>query len=289
MFEIPEFVEARLASVTNRIEKHGDEDVPAITLKVELTAANTILDGIEPSLRHALYKAVEGQDQLPGVEPATPVLRSNVLEKVLLTTSHEGWRLAVDDSIDENEPMLFGGVKVDKLSIDAKQGGSIVLGMRLGTSDIDAERLGALGMHNGQSIWIKLLKPEKAADVIDGTTAAFEADHPDATDLFAAGADLDEVADGESADLEDMLDAALDAADPDDDPQDDDAEGSHPDAGSEQPADPERGTNWSFGTNTGADGTNEAGGDGDAAAFEAGAAKAVAAAKGSRRGRKVAA
>ena len=29
MFQIPEFTEAHLASVTNRIEKHGDEDVPA--------------------------------------------------------------------------------------------------------------------------------------------------------------------------------------------------------------------------------------------------------------------
>ena len=35
MFEIQEFTEARLASVTNRIEKHGDEDVPAVSLTVE--------------------------------------------------------------------------------------------------------------------------------------------------------------------------------------------------------------------------------------------------------------
>lgn len=190
MLEITEFTEALLTNVTNRKEKHGDEDVPAVTLAVEITTANTILDAICPGLRHALYKAVEGQEQLPGVEPTTPVLRSNVIERVSLTTMHEGWRLAVDDGIDDTDPMLFGSVKVDKLKVDAKQGGSITLGVRLGTSDVDSERLGKLAMHNGQSIWIKLLKPEKAEPAIDGSVEAFERDHPGASaeDLFAAGA-----------------------------------------------------------------------------------------------------
>jgi len=187
MFEITDFVEARLTSVTNRTEKHGDEDVPAVSLACEISAANTMLDGIDPGLRHALYKAVDGQDELPGVEPATPVLRSNVIDAVALTTSHEGWRLLVDDGIDDTTPMEFEGVKVDKLKVDAKQGGSIVLKLRLGTSDIDADRLGKLGMHNGQSIWVKLLKPEPKPDAIDGSVAAFEADHSGAADLFEEG------------------------------------------------------------------------------------------------------
>lgn len=189
MLEITEFTEALLTNVTNRKEKHGDEDVPAVTLAVEITTGNTILDAICPGLRHALYKSVEGQEQLPGVEPTTPVLRSNVIERVSLTTMHEGWRLAVDDGIDDTNPMLFGSVKVDKLKVDAKQGGSITLGVRLGTSDVDSERLGKLAMHNGQSIWIKLLKPEKAEPAIDGSVEAFERDHPGASaeDLFAAG------------------------------------------------------------------------------------------------------
>lgn len=196
MLEITEFTEARLASVTNRTEKHGDEDVPAVTLAVEITTDNTILDGICPGLRHALYKAVESQEQLPGIEQSTPVLRSNVVDKVLLTTAHEGWRLQVDDGIDDTDPMDFEGVKVDKLKVDPKQGGSIVLGVRLGTSDVDSERLGKLAMHNGQSIWIKLLKPEPKPEgateatgaEIDGTKGHPGAAGASAEDLFAAGA-----------------------------------------------------------------------------------------------------
>jgi hypothetical protein len=130
--------------------------------------------------------AVEGQEQLPGVEPSTPVLRYNSFETHKLTTAHEGWTLAVDDGIDDTQPMVFGGCKVDKFSVEAKQGGSIVLRLRVGTSDVDADKLGKLAMHNGQSIWITLKAPEKKPDAIDGTQAAFQADHPDAGSLFAA-------------------------------------------------------------------------------------------------------
>lgn len=189
MFQITEFIEATLASVTNRVEKHGDDDMPAVSLGIVIEAANTMLDQIDPNIRQALYKAVDDQEQLPGVEPATPVLRCNSFDTVALTTAHEGWTLHVDDSLDEQNPMQFGGCKVDKFKVDAKQGGSIELRFRVGTSDVDAERLGALGMHNGQSIWIKLLPPEKKPEAIDGSTEAFKKDHPDAggtaTDLFA--------------------------------------------------------------------------------------------------------
>lgn len=186
MLNIEETTEATLAAVTNRVEKHGDDDVPAVSLQISIEAANTLLDQIDPNIRQALYKAVEGQEQLPGVEPATPVLRCNSFDQITLTQAHEGWTLEIDGGIDEGAPMTFGGCKVDKLRVDAKQGGSIVLRMRIGTSDVDADRLGALAMHNGQSIWVRLKPPEKRADAIDGSTEAFRADHPEAADLFAA-------------------------------------------------------------------------------------------------------
>ena len=188
MFQIQTMTEAHVASVTNRVEKHGEEDKPAVSLMLELTMANTELDLIDPKIRESLYKSAD-TDDLPGVEPSTPVLRCNSFERHTLPTSYEGWTLAVDDGIDDTEPMLFGGVKADKFSFEAKQGGSVELKFRVGTSDVDAEKLGKLAMHNGQSIWITLKAPEKQADAIDGTTAAFAADHPDATDLFAAGSD----------------------------------------------------------------------------------------------------
>lgn len=43
MFEIHEFTEARLATVTARSEKHGDDDVPAVSLGID-----RVMDEQEP-------------------------------------------------------------------------------------------------------------------------------------------------------------------------------------------------------------------------------------------------
>jgi hypothetical protein len=191
MFQLTKFTQATITSVTNRQETHGDDRKPAVTVGLKIEAANTLLDEIDPAIRLALYKAVDGQVELDGVEPTTPVLRCNSFDLIALTTSHEGWTLMLDDKIDPEDPMTFGGCKVDKLKVDAKQGGSILLFFRCGTSDVDQQRLGALGMRNGQDVWIKLLPPKKQPPVIDGTAEAFQADHPGASaeDLFAAGQD----------------------------------------------------------------------------------------------------
>lgn len=185
MFEF-DYQEAKLASLTTRSERHGDEDVPAATLHVEIEAANTLLDVIDPTLRQALYKPVD--DQADAFDPDsthTPVLRCNSIDSVNLPTKHEGWHLELDDNIDEADPTTFAAVKVDKFVVFPKQGGSIILKMRLGTNDVDEARLGWLGMRLKQSIWIKLRAPDPKRAAIDGTTEAFQADHPDAGQLFA--------------------------------------------------------------------------------------------------------
>lgn len=185
MFQLLEFTEVHVASVTNRAETHGEDKVPAVSLGLELTGANSLLDSIDPKIREALYTTIEGQDQLPGVEVTMPVLRCNSFDRHTLPTSYEGWTLQVDDGIDDTKPISFGGCKVDKFSFEAKQGGSVELRFRVGTSDVDADKLGKLAMHNGQSIWITLRAPEKKPDAIDGSSEAFEKDHPDAGSLFA--------------------------------------------------------------------------------------------------------
>lgn len=186
MFQITDPTDARLASVTPRVEKHGDDEVPAVSIALEIEAANTLLDLIDPTIRQALYKA-KGDDtpELPGVEASTPVLRCNSIDSVKLITSHEGWTLHVHHSVDERAaPLAFGGVKVDQFRVEAKQGGTVVLRIRCGTSDVDAERIGWLGVHNGQYITVSLHAPKP------GEASAGEGDgarEPDATDLFAAG------------------------------------------------------------------------------------------------------
>lgn len=188
MFQLTEMTQATIASVTPRVEKHGDDDKPAVSIKLQIEGPNTLLDAIDTNIRHALYKAKpDDTPELEGIEQSTPILRCNSFERHTLATSHEGWTLAVDNDIDDTAPMRFGGCKVDKFAVEAKQGGSIVLTIRVGTSDIDADRLGWLGMHNGESIWITLTPPEPKPEAIDGTTGHPGVSGPTAEDLFAAG------------------------------------------------------------------------------------------------------
>lgn len=172
--------EVKLATMTPRTEKHGDEDVSAVSLGLRLTAENTLLDALDPHLRMAIYAPVEGQDQLPGVEPSTPVLRPRMVESLKLSCCFEGWTVAIDRGIDEDDPIKLGGAKVDKFVVVPHEGGSVDIAFRVGSSDIDETEAGWLFGHLGQPIIVSITPPEKAPDAIDGSTEAFKADHPGA-------------------------------------------------------------------------------------------------------------
>lgn len=181
-FRIDEYAEAKLATVTTREEHHGKDTVTAMSLGIVMKIANTDLDQIDPAIRDALFKPKDpDQVDLPEVGGGTPVVRCNSFGAIPINhLKLTGWTLHVDDGLDESKPLVFGKVKADKFRIiEVFQGGAVLLGFRLGTSDIDADRFGKLGMHLGQSIWISLNPPPKQPDAIDGSTAAFNADHPE--------------------------------------------------------------------------------------------------------------
>lgn len=178
MFEITKFTEARLATLTSRSEKHGDDEVPAVSLGVELRVGNRMLDQIDSDLRQTFYRTPDSKS-LPGMDDELTVLRCNSIERVGVPKKYEGWTLEVDDGADQSQPSSFGGCKVDKISFEPMNGGKIVLRLRIGTSDLDKERSGMLGMHVGQPIWITLRAPQ-----VTDEKQTPEGKQPDATDMF---------------------------------------------------------------------------------------------------------
>ena len=264
-FQITTPTPATLRTVTPRTELHGDEKVSAISLGLSIKAANTLLDALDGGkLRNALYMAVPGQDQLPGVEPSTPLLRARGIEEVKCAGTLEGWTVAFQHGIGED--IELGASKVDKFRVKPMEGGSIELLFRVGTSDISEDEAGALFGKLGQEVMITVTAPVVAsgAPIIDGSTEAFKADHPEA----------------------DLFDGASDQHAGDTDQADDDSAG--PGAGSSDDApfgEPQTGENWPFPQGDNAD-TASADAGGDAAAFEAGAAAAIAKAGVAPRGRR---
>lgn len=185
MFELTSPTLATLISVTPRTEIHGEDRVFAISLGIKITAPNTILDGLSPTLRQTLYKAVEGQEQLPGVEESTPLLRTRGIDLLSLAGKPEGWTLTVDHGIDEGDPITLGGCKVDHFKVDPHEGGTVDLMFRIGSTDIDATEAGLLCSKLSQEISIQLTAPERPADAIDASSSADDLP-PTAGDLFAA-------------------------------------------------------------------------------------------------------
>jgi len=191
MFQLITPTSAMLKSVTPRQEHHGEDIVVALSMRIEITGPNTLLDLLSPKLRHALYQAPEGQEQLPGVEASTPLLRFDAFDHHTLKACFDGWTLKVDHGVDEHDPIALGGAKVDSFRLEAMQGGTCKLTFRVGSNDVSSEEIGLLCGKLGSEISITLHAPEKPAEVIDGSTEAFKKDHPDAGDMFAAehGAD----------------------------------------------------------------------------------------------------
>lgn len=189
-FEIPTPTAAKLNTVTPRKEMHGDEPVSAVSLSLSITGPNTLLDHLDGGkLRNALYMAVPDQEQLPGVEPATPLLRARGIDVVSLNGSLEGWTVSFEHGIDEGSAIVLGSSKVDKFRVKPMEGGSVELLFRVGTSDISEEEAGALFGKLGQEVMISLKAPVKTeGPVIDGTVGhpgATAVGDPDAGDLFA--------------------------------------------------------------------------------------------------------
>lgn len=258
-------IEATLRSVTPRTEKHGDDDVFAVSLGFKITTANTILDRLNATLRTSLYMAVPDQEQLPGIEPSTPLLRTRAIETLTLGASFDGWTLTIPHGIDEDDPIKLGSCKVDKFKVGPKEGGSVELFFRVGSNDINATEAGMLCAKLGQSVEIALTAPVlQTAPLIDGTVG-----HPGlAAQKKADENQIDLLGDGDATEIFSRQHGG--------------DETGAPGAGdSDSAGEPQRGDGWPF---PGGDAGGEAGGDGgDAAAAES--AGPVAAAKPAARGK----
>lgn len=185
MFQLPNNTECTLTSFVGRTQKSGQDDVPAVTFRLKLeSVTNAMLDLFSPTMRLTVYAPVEGQDQLPGVELVTPVLRSKDLKHWAPETLLEGWRVIVARGIDDDSALQMGNCKVDDFRFDFYQGGHMDVDFRVSTGDIGEDGAGMLWGRQKRKVFVMISSPAiKDGPVIDGSVDAFHADHPEA-DLF---------------------------------------------------------------------------------------------------------
>ena len=167
MFELQQPTRAIVTSVTPRSEKHGNEDTPAVSFGLKITGPNTLLEQFEPGLTAIFYRANE-QESPQGEFDATkvvhlPRLRSAAFERVTLKGCLNGWAAELEDGITGDSAAAYGSCKVDDFWFVPREGGSIELHLRVGTSDIDARSSGWISVRVKNEIDVRLIAPKPGA------------------------------------------------------------------------------------------------------------------------------
>jgi hypothetical protein len=167
-FALLDATPALLVNVNPRSEKHGKVKVPAVDLRLEITAANTLLDQLKPELRHALYTCptIEGleQPELQGVEAVsdTPVLRVQGMQPVKLDDELTGYTVTFDIGTGRKDSIVeLEGCKVKSFQIEAMEGGSVKITFTAQAQNVRERDFGKLCTLIDCEVSLILIPPEE--------------------------------------------------------------------------------------------------------------------------------
>ncbi|HYC00396.1 MAG TPA: hypothetical protein VEC57_14760 [Candidatus Limnocylindrales bacterium] len=182
-FDLPPGTRAKLTKVTPRKEQHGPDLKQAVSLRLRLEGPGELLDMLAPGLRDASLRVPprdDTQEMIEGVPQIPTMLRVQGVDQVrkLPELKLTGYTLTIDHGIDESSALELYTCHIDKVTAEAKQGGGSVIEWSVGSNrEITKELVGELCDLEGTEIEFSQVGPVPG-EVIDGTTEAFERDHP---------------------------------------------------------------------------------------------------------------
>lgn len=149
-------------------EKHGDETVQAIALKLAFDAPNTLLDSFAPGLCASLYRAAEpgdAQELFDGEHK--PHLRYPKMPTFRWEEEMIGRRVVVGFGISEDSAIRFEEATVDKFSFALKEGGSVTVTFRVKARP-SAEQVAKLFELKGHDVDLTVEPGETRQAELDG-------------------------------------------------------------------------------------------------------------------------
>lgn len=168
-FALLDATPALLVNVNPRSEKHGKSKVPAIDLRLEVTAPNTLLDQLKPELRHALYTvpSSDGIDEpeLAGVASIsdTPVLRVQGMQPVKLDDELTGYNVTFDIGTGRKDSIVsLDGCKVKGFQVEALQGGSVKVLFTVQATNVKEKDFGRLCVLIDCEVSLLMLPPDES-------------------------------------------------------------------------------------------------------------------------------
>ena len=159
-FEMLTKTEATLTTFTGRVETHGKHKVPAVSFRLRFSLPNTMLDLLSPNARQVFYMAEPGQEDLPGVDPTTPLLRSKDIRHWAPENCYEGWTVTLDRTGNDEDDIEMGGSKIDGFTCELfEKPARIEVECRISTSDVGAGSAGWLWSKQQQKVFVMLAAP----------------------------------------------------------------------------------------------------------------------------------
>ena len=148
-----ESADAKLANLNTRVEKAGDEDIPACDLHISLARSSDDLVFFAPTLKAHLF--LEHDLDLAG----GMALRYPEIDYPLAFEGEmSGACLTIETGVS-GKGIVLADVRINKFRITPMAGGSVIIGMRVQCKP-DEKQIGKLYMLQAQSIKISLVPAE---------------------------------------------------------------------------------------------------------------------------------
>lgn len=170
-FELESPISAKITDVIVLADKDRQPDTnPGAGLDLAITTSNAILSCFDGTLRSALYtknaNSSQAQGQLAGVEPISDMPNLTPLGKLLGQFSLKeleltGYTMVIDRGLGGTHSNLeLENCKLSNFVLQPKEGGSVVVKLRVESPDIGAKLHGDIAVLKTTERPITLLAPE---------------------------------------------------------------------------------------------------------------------------------
>lgn len=161
MFQLTDHT-ATLAKLTTRTEKHGDEDVPAASLRIRAAVASSLLDMFNPALKKTFYckPRVGDQQRIPfeNGDDRTAIAIPEI-KHVGWDAEYPGYDLALSVGLEASEALNLADVTLSKFAFEFIEGGSAVIEFSVAGTP-DGEQVARLYEWQGQELQLTLTPPK---------------------------------------------------------------------------------------------------------------------------------
>ncbi|MGO4326768.1 hypothetical protein AB4Z48_18235 [Cupriavidus sp. 2TAF22] len=122
----------KILHINTRNEKHGDDNVLGVDLKLQARVSNDLLAQFSPTLKASFYHKEESvQGSLVTDAGYLPNLKNPALGTVKWDGNWEHQKLTILSGVRAEDDIELDDAKVNKLSFDFQEGGTVFINFRV--------------------------------------------------------------------------------------------------------------------------------------------------------------